>query len=201
VFSHWKAFLSSWGFRLPSSLLLLVAVTSGPWIPGASATSGHLHVSPGNLEFQTVVVGHTTRLTFKIMNTASSKLCIYHLYSSKNQFAVSGPSTPANIFPSMQPVSVPQQETTASPVQPTPPPVVHLSWAPSESALAGYRVYHSLTQSGPFVDYNPGPLDAWSFDDTSVLPGAIYFYVVTALDTEGDESIFSNQAMVALSAR
>jgi hypothetical protein len=98
-------------------------------------------------------------------------------------------------------VSAPQQQTTAPAVQPAPPPVIHLNWAPSESSVAGYRVYRSLAQSGPFVDYSPGPLDALSFDDNSVLPGATYFYVVTALGTEGDDGIFSNQAMVALPAR
>jgi len=494
VLSHREAFLSSQGFRLPISLLLLSAALSGPWAPDASATSGHLHVSPGNLEFQTVVVGHTTTLTFQIKNTGVNKLCIYHLYSSKVQFTVSGPSTPVSIFPSkiahftvtfrpsntgktsalleiissaqamvtytmtgtgqaplaelqlspaslnfgvanvhssiaktvtmknmgdialkisgvtelggsfgfsnlcvgvslapnqqltfqvlfrpqskgiasgkisimsaslsspttlalagdgilpapipkppspapapaptqptpppsmspvtppaadsssllpapsstpasgrptihlgwvpspspvvgyrvyrgvtkggpypnytsdpmssldytdtsattgatyyyvvtsidssgaesaysnevsaslltpsasstdstsldststavtLPPVTTSQQQAPASPVQPAPPPVVHLSWAPSESAVAGYRVYRSQLQSGPYVDYNAGPLDALSFDDSSVIPGATYFYVVTSLDSEGDESVYSNQAAVALPA-
>jgi fibronectin type 3 domain-containing protein len=100
-----------------------------------------------------------------------------------------------------QSVSAPPQQTTTPPAQPAPPRVIHLSWAPSESAVAGYRVYRSQAQSGPYVDYNAGPLDALSFDDSSVVPGATYFYVVTSLDSEGDESVFSNQAVVALPAR
>jgi hypothetical protein len=99
VLSPLKAFLPLLVPRLFASLLLLVAALSGPWTQNASATSGHLHVSPGNLEFQTVVVGRTTTLTFQVKNTGSSKLCIYHLYSSKSQFTVSGPSTPVSIFP------------------------------------------------------------------------------------------------------
>jgi Abnormal spindle-like microcephaly-assoc'd, ASPM-SPD-2-Hydin len=476
VLSPLKAFLPLLVPRLFASLLLVVAALSGPWIQNALATSGHLHVSPGNLEFQTVVVGRTTTLTFQVKNTGSSKLCIYHLYSSKGQFTVSGPSTPVSIFPSksvqfrvtfrpsttgktsalleilssaqamvsftmtgngeaplaklqLSPTSLnfgsvnvssgnsktvtvkntgdiplkisgvtelgggfgfsnlsagvllaPNQQhvfqvsfhpqskgtisgrisimsaslsspttlslvgsgvatappppqppppaptppltplptnsssllpsasstavpgqltihlgwaasgspvvgyrvhrgittggpypnytsdplptldyidtsgapgatyyyvvtsidssgaesaysnevsatltTTASasasglgsstldspaisaspqqttpPVQLAPPPVIHLSWAPSESAVAGYRVYRSQLQSGPYVDYSAGPLDAMSFDDSSVIPGATYFYVVTSLDSEGDESVYSNQAAVAL---
>jgi fibronectin type 3 domain-containing protein len=97
-------------------------------------------------------------------------------------------------------ISASPQQTT-SPVQLAPLPVIHLSWTPSESAVAGYRVYRSLTQCGPYVDYDPGPLDAVSFDDSSVVPGATYFYVVTALDSEGDVSIYSNQVMTAPPAR
>ena len=99
MLSPLKAFLPLLVPRLFASLLLVVAALGGPWIQNASATSGHLHVSPGNLEFQTVVVGHTTTLTFQIKNTGANKLCIYYLYSSKGQFTVSGPSTPV-IFPS-----------------------------------------------------------------------------------------------------
>jgi hypothetical protein len=96
-------------------------------------------------------------------------------------------------------ISASPQQTTP-PVQFASPPVIHLSWAPSESAVAGYRVYRSQLQSGPYVDYNSGPLDALSFDDSSVIPGATYFYVVTSLDSEGDESVYSNQAAVAVPA-
>jgi hypothetical protein len=98
-------------------------------------------------------------------------------------------------------VSASQQQTVAPAVQTTPPPLVHLSWAPSESAVTGYRVYRSQAPSGPYVDYDPGPLDALSFDDSSVVPGATYFYVVTSLDSEGDESVYSNQVAVALPSR
>ncbi len=81
----------------------------------------------------------------------------------------------------------------------TPPPTatqhaVHLTWNPSSSAVVGYRVYRSTT-SGQF--YSPlfsTPLDAFSFDDSTVTNGDTYYYVVTAVDSSGVESTYSNQA-------
>jgi hypothetical protein len=81
---------------------------------------------------------------------------------------------------------------------PPPPPAtqhtVHLTWDASSSAVAGYRVYRS-TASGNF--YNPlfsTPLNALTFDDSTVTNGDTYYYVVTAVDTDGVESSHSNQA-------
>jgi hypothetical protein len=101
--------------------------------------------------------------------------------------------------------SAPGSTTSTPPPRHTPPPVppsaVHLSWAPSASAVVGYRVYRSLAQGGPYVDYNAGPLDSLSFDDSAVVAGLTYFYVVTSLDAEGTESVYSNPAVIAVPAR
>jgi hypothetical protein len=86
--------------------------------------------------------------------------------------------------------------TTSSP---TPPPpatqhTVHLTWNASASVIAGYRVYRS-TSSGQF--YSPlfsKPVNALSFDDSTVTNGDTYYYVVTAVDANGVESLYSNQA-------
>jgi len=70
----------------------------------------------------------------------------------------------------------------------------HLTWDASPSVVAGYRVYRS-TISG--TSYNPlfsSPLNALSFDDSTVTNGNTYYYVVTAVDDNGVESLYSNQA-------
>jgi len=81
---------------------------------------------------------------------------------------------------------------------PTPSPAtqytVHLTWNPSSSVVAGYRVYRSTTSG---TSYNPlfsSPLNALSFDDPTVTNGDTYYYVVTAVDDNGVESLYSNQA-------
>jgi hypothetical protein len=86
--------------------------------------------------------------------------------------------------------------TTSTP--PPPPPAtqhtVHLTWNASTSAVVGYRVYRS-TSSGQF--YSPlfsTPVNALSFDDSTVTNGDTYYYVVTAVDASGVESLYSNQA-------
>lgn len=68
-----------------------------------------------------------------------------------------------------------------------------LSWAPSPSAIVGYYVYRSTQSGGPYVRMTGTPNASTSFTDTSVTGGGIYYYVVTAVDATGIESIYSNQ--------
>jgi hypothetical protein len=114
-----------------------------------------------------------------------------------NEVSVSVTSSSA----SSPPPKTPPTRTPPPPVPPSARPSVHLSWAPSASAVVGYRVYRSSTQGGPYVDYNAGPLDSLSFDDNAVVAGLTYSYVVTSLDADGTESVYSNSAVIAVPAR
>jgi len=93
--------------------------------------------------------------------------------------------------------------TSPSPTPtPTPSPTptahtVHLSWAPSSSAVTGYRVYRGQVSGGPYPNAVTS-VDALSFDDTTVVDGNTYYYVVTAVDSAGEESAYSNQASAAV---
>ena len=96
-------------------------------------------------------------------------------------------------------VSLTGDGVSSTPAPPSPPPpatqhTVHLTWNPSSSVVAGYRVYRSTTSG---TSYNPlfsSPLNALSFDDPTVTNGDTYYYVVTAVDDNGVESLYSNQA-------
>jgi hypothetical protein len=91
--------------------------------------------------------------------------------------------------------------TSSSPTpSPTPAPTahtVHLSWAPSSSAVVGYRVYRGQVSGGPYPNAVTS-VDALSFDDTTVADGNTYYYVVTSVDSAGEESAYSNQASAAV---
>jgi hypothetical protein len=86
---------------------------------------------------------------------------------------------------------------------PAPPPpatqyTVHLTWSASSSVVAGYRVYRSTTSG---VSYSPlfsTPLNALTFDDSTVTDGDTYYYVVTSVDANGVESLYSNQATASV---
>jgi hypothetical protein len=59
-----------------------------------------------------------------------------------------------------------------------------LHWDPSsDPSLAGYRVYRSLDNSGPFVLLNASLLASPGYCDLSVTDGQTNFYQVTAVDT------------------
>lgn len=70
---------------------------------------------------------------------------------------------------------------------------VSLSWSPSTSSnVVGYNVYRgSITGSyGLLNSMNP----TTTYTDTTVQNGETYFYVVTAVDSAGAESPYSNTA-------
>ena len=87
---------------------------------------------------------------------------------------------------------------------PTPPPpvqhTVHLTWDSSSSAVAGYRVYRSTTSGNLYSPLYSTPLNALTFDDSTVTNGDTYYYVVTAVDASGVESTYSNQATAIVPA-
>ena len=82
----------------------------------------------------------------------------------------------------------------------TPPPSgdshsVALSWdASTSSGVAGYNVYRSGSQQGPFSRLNGSLVGELKYTDDSVSGGDTYYYVTTAVDAKGDESPFSNTA-------
>ena len=83
---------------------------------------------------------------------------------------------------------------------PPPPPTQHvvaLSWQPSDSAVTGYRVYRSTTSGAGFSPLT-STIDLLSYSDNSVANGTTYYYVVTAVDSAGNESPHSNQVSAAI---
>jgi hypothetical protein len=71
---------------------------------------------------------------------------------------------------------------------------VALSWNPSTSSnIAGYNVYRSTTAGGSYARINSSPTNATKYADGSVAAGETYYYVVTAVSSNGTESLHSNQ--------
>ena len=68
---------------------------------------------------------------------------------------------------------------------------VSLSWTASSGATS-YNVYRSTTSGGGYAQIATG-VTSTSYTDTSVVNGTTYYYVVTAVNGNG-ESGFSNQA-------
>jgi len=72
---------------------------------------------------------------------------------------------------------------------------IKLVWDPnSEADLAGYKVYSSNTNGGPYtLIQDVGKVTELVLDVTAKPDGPIY-YVATAYDLSGNESGYSNQA-------
>ena len=72
---------------------------------------------------------------------------------------------------------------------------VSLSWTASTSPnVVGYNVYRGTQANGPYVKLNPTPALPVAFTDSTVQAGQTYYYVTTAVDSNNNESGYSNQA-------
>lgn len=76
---------------------------------------------------------------------------------------------------------------------------VSLSWSPSSSAqVTGYNVYRSLVTGSLYARVNPSVVTSLAYTDTTVQNATTYYFVTTAVDANGNESIFSNEALAQI---
>ena len=121
--------------------------------------------------------------------------------------------------PLPEPIPEPSPEPSPSPdPSPPPPPVegrpdaptiylaesvpgtgfIYLEWtvpADGGSPITGYKVYRSLESGKETFLRSVGPKSIPSADDLHAVAGTTYFYVVTAVNTNG-ESFWSNEVVV-----
>jgi len=75
---------------------------------------------------------------------------------------------------------------------------VSLSWAASTSTVVGYNVYRGTQSGGPYAVLNSAADASTTYTDSTVQAGQTYYYVVTAVDGSGNESVNSNQAQAVV---
>jgi fibronectin type 3 domain-containing protein len=68
-----------------------------------------------------------------------------------------------------------------------------LSWTASTSAVSDYNVYRGTVNGGPYTLINLSPITGLAYTDTTVQSGVTYYYVTTAVDSNGVQSVNSNQ--------
>ena len=75
---------------------------------------------------------------------------------------------------------------------------VGLTWAESSSGVVGYYVYSSTQASGPPAKLNSTPVSTAAYTDNTVQSGQTYYYWVTAVNSNGVESAYSNDASATI---
>jgi hypothetical protein len=75
---------------------------------------------------------------------------------------------------------------------------VALNWNASSSSVIGYYVYRGSKPSGPYSKLNGSPNSSTSYSDSSVSDGQVYYYVVTAVNSNHIESADSNQVSATI---
>jgi Abnormal spindle-like microcephaly-assoc'd, ASPM-SPD-2-Hydin len=75
---------------------------------------------------------------------------------------------------------------------------VKLSWTASTSQVSGYNVYSGSVSGGPYSKANSYLVAETTYTDTTVQAGQTYYYVTTAVDSNNNESIYSNEVQASV---
>jgi hypothetical protein len=171
-----------------------------------------------SLSFGSVNVGSNSDLSSSLTNTGNSSVTISAVNVTGAVFTVSGVSSGETLTAGQSiPVTVQFAPTAAGAVsgavtllsnatnsaamslsgsgaqQST--HTVGLAWTDSATTVAGYNVYRGTSTGGPYASKLTGsPVTSTQFTDSGLQSGQTYYYVVTAVDSNGVESVYSNQA-------
>ena len=191
---------------------------SGSATTAATAT---LAATPTSINFGSVVAGTSTTQSLTISNTGNAGATISAVTENGGGFTVSNLATPytlaagANVV--LQVTFAPTAAATYSgsvtvssnasnptlsvPLSGTGTAAAHwvaLSWTDTATNIAGYNIYRSTTSGGPYTKITSSLVTATSYNDMTVVAGTTYYYVITAVDTNGMESAYSAQVTAVI---
>jgi fibronectin type 3 domain-containing protein len=157
-----------------------------------------------------------------ITNTGNANVTISQVSVSGAGYSVTGGSTPVTLSPAQNliltaqfsptstgtvsgnisivsnatgsPAAVSLSGTGVAPIQHS----VALSWNASTSTVSGYNVYRSTVSGGPYTKSNSSLVGSLNYSDANVQIGLTYFYVTTAVDASGIESVYSNEVSAVI---
>jgi hypothetical protein len=182
-----------------------------------------LGISPTSLNFGNVTTGTSSATqNVTVANTGNSNVTISQINLSGAGYSMTGGSTPVTLNPSQNltltvqfrpttagatsgnisivsnangsPATVSLSGTGVAPVQ----HLVALAWNASTSTVSGYNVYRSTVSGSSYTKINPSLVAVLNYTDLTVQSGTTYFYVTTAVDSTGNESVYSNEVSAAI---
>ena len=190
-------------------------------LSGSESTPGQLTLTPTALNFGNVSTGSKASLSGTLSATGSP-VTISSGTTTSAEFLLGGISLPTTLAAGQSiPFTVTFLPQTSGSVSATVSfvsnatnspatesvsgsgvaPMQHsvdLSWgASSSSNVVGYNVYRAGISGGPYISVASANAGT-SFVDGSVQAGQTYYYVVTAVDTSGTESSYSNQVQAVI---
>jgi Abnormal spindle-like microcephaly-assoc'd, ASPM-SPD-2-Hydin len=189
-------------------------VLSGTGIAASYAIS----VNPSSLSFGSVADGSSATQSFAITNTGNSNVAISGLTATGAGFSIVSGAGAVTLSPNQNTsVSVQFAPTvagsasgsvnilsnatgstsgvtlTGTGVAPTVQHSIALNWGASTTSVSGYNVYRSTVSGSSYAKVNGSLVGGVNYADSSVQTGKTYYYVATAVDSSGNESVFSNE--------
>jgi hypothetical protein len=153
------------------------ATSDQPWLALSNSTG----IGPASIEALPSIAGlapgkYTGHITFSAPGIAAVTVAVSLSVVAAAQAPPAGPTGPAT-------------------------PVQHqaeLSWAASSSKnVVGYNVYRSTVPGGPY-ELAASAVGGLTYTDQTVQPSVIYYYVATATNDGGAESVYSAQVKVVV---
>ena len=189
---------------------------------GTSIPAGQLSVAPTTLNFGNVIVGTNSNLQGTLSATGAS-VTVTSGNVNGAAFALSGLSfpvtipagqhaqftvtfTPPGTGASSGSISFASNATNSPTVEsltgtgtPAPQHSVNLSWTASISPnITGYNIYRGVKSGGPYSRINSVLIASTVYTDTTVVDGLTYYYVSTAVDSNNQESTYSNETTAVI---
>jgi hypothetical protein len=198
-------------------------VSGAPSSPTSIALTGTgiapiltLGINPTSLNFGNVATATSSATqNVTITDTGNSNVTISQINLSDVSYSMTGGSAPVTLAPSQNLILTIQFSPTAlatvngsisiiSNASGSPATVslsgtgviqhsVALTWNASTSTASEYNIYRSTVSGGSYTKINASPVAVLNYIDLTVQSGAIYFYVATAIDSSGGESVNSNE--------
>jgi hypothetical protein len=189
--------------------------------PASSSLTG-LSANPTSLNFSTVAVGSSSSLTSTLTNNGNSNINISEVVVTGAGLTTGGVSGGTILTPgqsaivnvtfapagagSLAGASVKiMSDASNSPLTisvsgtgQTSSHSVELSWTASPTSGVAYDIFRANTSGGfGTTPLNPSPIAGTTYTDTTVASGQTYFYVATAVDSQGS-SADSNEVSVTI---
>jgi hypothetical protein len=190
-------------------------------VTGTGHRGGVLSISPATLQFGNVTVGTAKTMT-AILSASGGTVKVNSATLSSSEFSLSGVSFPfkipagktATITLTFDPQSAGSAsakmsfassasdsrigQTLSGDGEAQAAHLVDLSWDSSAGSIAGYNVYRGGATGGPYSRINSALDSSTRYTDSGVAAGHTYYYVTTAVGSDGVESGHSNQVQAAV---
>jgi fibronectin type 3 domain-containing protein len=183
----------------------IIGATASATITGATISTSALSNSPGDLAIDAATCSNTG--TYSLTNFTK---IIEHTMTSSDGVDGYISTSGSNVTPSATHSTTTGRQVlvgfvvkfapNVAPAEPTGlsagPGIglILLNWNDNpEIDLVGYNVYRSTTSGSGYVKQNSSLLTTSDYTDVNVSVGTTYYYVVTAVDTGGLESVYSTE--------
>jgi hypothetical protein len=188
---------------------------------GVAATEV-LSFSTQSLSFGSVNTGTSVSQSVMVTNTGNAKVTISGITTAGTGFSLSGAAAPTTLAPTQSltfgviftPAAAGNATgtvTVTSNASGSPATItlsgsgaqisshtVALSWHASTSTVSGYNVYRSTTSGSGYVKLNSSLVGGLTYTNSNLQSATTYYYVTTAVDSSGNESVYSNEASAVI---